>query len=168
MYLLRNLKVVLSVSLYVHIDSHIVFFLNKQKQTQLIRAFTLCLHQYITYPALHVISLSSEHKCTQIMFHISSVSTRRSRSFSVAALLLLRRQVWPWTYFVLYIDNAIFFAMYPEVNFHANSRMSRDETYRPYWKRFADCPTNYFDYLTFLRSVHVNRLFVLLIVCFVG
>ena len=22
--------------------------------------------------------------------------------------------------------------MYPEVNFHANSRMSRDETYRPY------------------------------------
>lgn len=62
--------------------------------------------------------------------------------------------------FVLYIDNAIFFTMYPEVNFH-NSRMSGDETYRPYLQ-INDCQMNILVYKyivhmsNYKRYIHVS------------
>ena len=62
---------------------------------------------------------------------------------------------------LLYIDNVIFFTMYPEVNFHANSRMSRDETYRPYLQ-INDCQLNILVYKyivhmsNYKRYIHVS------------
>ena len=68
----------------------------------------------ITYPVLYVKYFLFERKCTKIMVHISSVTKRRARSFSLLLYFFSgdRNDPGHTSYYIL--TTPFFFAMYLE------------------------------------------------------